>query len=252
MDALTESLSSLVINDVSKTNNIIKIQKWYRGCIYRLKRLPLILYQIQKYLKTVDFEFSSQNEDGRINSCIDEDGVITLLTDKFGSKIKKPCIRMWYDILVFDVMYGWLPVNIKTTTTTTSDNTGNLAMCVYAYTDDSTIDIERNKTYENGKMSELLFEKLKTKKYNKNNKKDYYFIVLNKSVKNDVIINSVKGLTLLTPNNNNLPFQVNWGKNRDFHYENIRKKVKLFIECLQRPKPSWKETFMGNIRTLDI
>ena len=247
MDTLTQSLSSLVINDVS---HIIKIQKWYRGCMYRLKRLPLILYQIQKYLKTVNFEFSSQNEDGRINSCIDEDGVITLLTDKFGTKIKKPCIRMWYDILVFDVMYGWLPVNIKTTTTTTSDNTGNLAMCVYAYTDDSTIDIERNKTYENGKMSELLFEKLKTKKYNKNNKKDYYFIVLNKSVKNDVIINSVKGLTLLTPNNNNLPFQVNWGKNRDFHYENICKKVKLFIECLQRPKPSWKETFMGNIRTL--
>jgi hypothetical protein len=251
IDSLTQSLSSLVINDIVKTNHIIKIQKWYRGCITRLKRLPLILYLIQKYLKTVDFEFSTQNEDGRINSCIDEDGVITLLTDKFGAKIKKPCIRMWYDILVFDIMYGWLPVNIKTTTTTTSDNTGNLAMCVYAYTDDTTIDIERNKTYENGKMSELLFEKLKIKKYNKNNKKDYYFIVLNKSVKNDIIVNSVKGLTLLTPNNNNLPFQVNWGKNRDFHYENIGKKVRLFIECLQKPKPSWKETFMSNIRTLE-
>ena len=252
IDSLTESLSSLVINDVSKTSDIITIQKWYRGCIQRLKRLPLILYQIQKYLKTVDFEFSSQNEDGRINSCIDEDGVITLLSNKFGTKIKKPHIRMWYDILVFDIMYGWCPVNIKTTTTTTSDNTGNLAMCVYAYTDDSSIDIERNKTYENGKMSELLIEKLKQKKYNKNNKKDYYFIVLNKSVKNDIIVNSVKGLTLLTPNNNNLPFQVNWSKNRIFHYQNIGKKVKLFIECLQRPKPSWKETFMGEIRTLEI
>ena len=63
MDTLTKSLSSLVINDDS---HIIKIQKWYRGCMYRLKRLPLILYQIQKYLKSVDFEFSSQNEDGRI------------------------------------------------------------------------------------------------------------------------------------------------------------------------------------------
>ena len=252
IDTLTESLSSLVINDVSKTSHIITIQKWYRGCIQRLKRLPLILYQIQKYLETVDFEFSFQNEDGRINSCIDEDGVITLLSNKFGAKIKKPHIRMWYDILVFDIMYGWCPVNIKTTTTTTSDNTGNLAMCVYAYTDDITIDIERNKTYENGKMSELLIEKLKQKKYNKNNKKDYYFIVLNKSVKNDIIVNSVKGLTLLTPNNNNLPFQVNWSKNRIFHYQNIGKKVKLFIECLQRPKPSWKETFMGEIRTLEI
>lgn len=34
-------------------------------------------------------------------------------------------------------MYGWIPVNIKTTTTLTNDNTGNLAMCVYAYTDRS-------------------------------------------------------------------------------------------------------------------
>ena len=39
---------------------------------------------------------------------------------------------MWYDILAFDNMYNWIPINIKTTTTTTSDNTGNLAICVYA------------------------------------------------------------------------------------------------------------------------
>ena len=37
---------------------------------------------------------------------------------------------MWYDILVFDYMYGWLPINIKITTMKTNDNTGNLAMCV--------------------------------------------------------------------------------------------------------------------------
>ena len=250
IDILNESLSSLAINEEKK--RIITIQKWYRGCINRLKRLPLIMYQIQKYLKTTDFEFSFQNEDGRINSCIDEGGIILLLVNKFGAKIKKPCIRMWYDILVFDSMYGWLPVNIKTTTISTCDNTGNLAMCVYAYTDDTNIDIHREKTYKNGIMSELLIEKFKKKEYNKNNKKDYYFIVLNKTVKNDIIVNSVKGLTLITPNNNNLPFQVNWNKNRDFQYENVSKKIKLFVKCLQKSKPSWNEIFMENIRTLEI
>jgi len=59
-------------------------------------------------------------------------------------------------------------------------------------------------------------------------------------------------LSLLTPNINNLPFQVNWSKNKNFKYENINKKVKQFIKCLQNPKPSWKETFMTNIRTLEI
>jgi len=232
-------------------DKIIKIQKWFRGYIFRLKRLPLIMYKIKKYLKLLAFQFSNQNEDGRINSSIDEDEVIKLLVKKFDEKIKKPKIRMWYDILAFDYMYGWIPINIKTTTTLTSDNTGNLAMCVYAYTNEI-LDIHSNKSYENGQMSNILFNKLKHKKYNTNNKKDYYFIVLNKTDASDIIINSVKGLTILTPNINNLPFQVNWSKNRIFKYENIEKKIKLFIDCLQKPKLSWKEVFMTNIRTLDI
>jgi len=247
IEAITTLLSSLAINETK----IIKIQKWFRGCILRLKQLPLIMYKIKKYLKLQAFQFSTQNEDGRINSCIDEDKVIKLLIEKFGGKIKKPKIRMWYDILAFDYMYGWVPINIKTTTTITSDNTGNLAMCVYAYTNEI-LDINRDKSYENGKMSDILFNKLKNKKYNTNNKKDYYFIVLNKTDASDIIVNSVKGLTILTPNINNLPFQVCWDKNRKFKYENINKKIKLFIDCLQKPKPSWKETFMSNIRTLDL
>ena len=253
-EELINSFNKLEISDskisefIPFESKIIKIQKWFRGCILRLKQMPLIMYKIKKYLKTQTFKLSNQNEDGRINSCDDEDVIIKLIIEKFGNKIKKPKIRMWYDILVFDYIYGWIPVNIKTTTTLTSDNTGNLAMCVYAYTDE-TLDI-RDKSYENGKMSDILFDKLKNKKYNINNKKDYYFIVLNKRNTKDIIINSVKGLTSLTPNINNLPFQVCWDKNRIFKYENINKKIKLFIDCLQKPKPSWKENFMYNIRTL--
>jgi hypothetical protein len=248
MDLQVESTTSYSSIDECK---IIKIQKWFRGCIFRLKQLPLIMYIIQKYLKIQAFKFSTQNEDGRINSCIDEEEVIKLLIEKFGEKIKKPKIRMWYDILAFDYMYGWIPINIKTTTTITNDNTGNLAMCVHAYTNEI-LDIHRDKSYENGKMSDILFNKLKNKKYNTNNKKDYYFIVLNKSDSSDVIINSVKGLTILTSNINNLPFQICWDKNRIYKYENINKKIKMFIDCLQKPKPSWKETFLSNIRTLDV
>ena len=39
-------------------------------------------------------------------------------------------------------------------------------------------------------------------------------------------------------------------KKIDHRYEKINKKIKLFIDCLQKPKPSWKETFMSNIRKL--
>uniref|UniRef100_A0A6C0D791 Uncharacterized protein n=2 Tax=viral metagenome TaxID=1070528 RepID=A0A6C0D791_9ZZZZ len=99
----------------------IKIQAWFRGTSFRLKRLPLIMYKIQNYLKLQAFQFSSQNEDGRINSCLDEVEVIKLLSIKFGARIKTPIKRHWYDILAYDYMYGWIPINIKTTTTLTSD-----------------------------------------------------------------------------------------------------------------------------------
>ena len=246
------SITSVSIPSVSTTSEkIIKIQKCFRGYLYRVKRLPLIMYYIQNYLKTVLFKFSDQNEDGRINSCIDEDEVIKLLQEKFNDKIRKPKIRMWYDLLVNDYFYGWIPVNIKTTTLMTSDNTGNLAMCVYAYTDEI-LDLHQNKSYENGKMSKVLIDKLKNRKYNSSHKKDYYFIVLNKTDNKDIIINSVKGLVILTPNINNLPFQICWDKNRIFHYDLIHKKIKLFVDCLKKPKPSWKETFMENIRSIDL
>lgn len=154
---------------------------------------------------------------------------------------------MWYDILAFDYLYGWLPINIKTTTTFTSDNIGNLAICVFAYTDEK---LDIYKSYENGKMSKILIKKLKNKKYNKINKKDYYFLVFNKKNQNDIIINSLKGLTTLTPNINNLPFQVCWNKNRNFKYENINEKIKLFVKTIKKSKPSWKENFITNIKKI--
>lgn len=238
--------SLLIIDDII-IKKIILIQKWFRGCIYRLKTLPLILYKIQKYLQSSIFKFSNNTNDGRINSCIDEEQIILLLLKNFNNRIIKPKIRMWYDILIYDNYYNWIPVNIKTTTTKTPDNTGNLAMCIYAYTDEI---LDLYECYGNGKMSELLFIKLQDKQYNKINKKDYYFIVLNKLNHSDIIINSVKGLTALTSNINNLPFQVKWNKNRIYNYENINKKVKLFIDCLKNSKPSWSEKFMRNIRSI--
>ncbi len=54
-----------------------------------------------------------------------------------------------------------------------------------------------------------------------NSKKDYYFLVINKNNKN-IIINSVKGLNILTPNLNNIPYQVYWNKNKKFEYKSIK------------------------------
>lgn len=226
--------------------NIIKIQRWFRKCILRLKRLPLIMYKIQSYLRLQSFIFSNYHKDGRINSSVYEDEIIELLISKFDIRIKKPDIRMWYDVLAYDYIYGWIPINIKITTTLTPDNAGNLAMCVYAYTDEI---LSLHNKYNNKKLSNILYTKLKNKQYNYS-KKDYYFIVINKNNTDDIIINSIKGLMNITSNSNNLPFQVCWNKNRVFIYENINKKIKIFIDCLKNTKQNWKEEFLKNMNTL--
>lgn len=229
-------------------DKIISIQKWYRGCILRAKRLPNVMYSIQNFLKSNNIKFYKKNKDGRMNSYIDEKNVINLLVKKYKNRIKIPNIRMWYDILIFDYNYGWLPVNIKTTSTLTNDNIGNLSLCVHSYTNK---ELDYNTSYNNSKLSKILFSKLKNNHYNIKMKKDYYFIILNKYDSKDIIINSLKGLEVLTPNLNNLPFQVCWRKNRNFVYKNITSCILLFLECLQEPKSDWKETFLHNIKSID-
>ena len=230
-----------------ETNAAIIIQKHFRGYVTRLKRLPAILYYIHKYLSSIKYIIETKNKDGRINSCLDEDYISKKLVERF-NHIKIPKIRMWYDILVFDYLYGWIPVNIKTTTTITHDNTGNLAMCVHTYTNEI---LDYDIAYKNGNMSELLITKLKSKEYNTSNRKDYYFIVINKS-NNKVIVNSLKGINTLTPNINNLPFQICWKLNQDFKYDIIQNRIKQFIKCIQKPEASWREKFIQDFRLLTI
>ncbi len=228
--------------------SVVKIQKIFRGYSTRVRRLPNIMYKIRHILRSESFKFSDQTADGRINSSLDENGISEKLVGYFGSRIiKKTKCRMWYDIKVYDAIYGWLPVNIKTTSMNTSDNTGNLAMCVHAYTNEN---LDLDKSYSNGPMSKLLYEKLLNKEYNINFKKDYYFIVLNKNNHRDVVINSVKGISCITPNSNNLPYQICWNKNREYNYEHISIKIDKMISSIKRSPPSWKEEFIRNIREL--
>jgi hypothetical protein len=224
-----------------------QIQKVWNGYIYRKTHIPNSLQSIGRFLNSIKIKCASDNSDGRINSCFDEDTCVKLLRKKYGNRIKIPKKRHWYDILVRDYQRGWLPCNIKSTLTTQNDNTGNLAMCVYAYTN---YKMDILKQYNNGKMALILHTKIKNKQYNIS-LRDYYFIVINKST-NAVIINCCKGLTKLTPNVNNLPFQVCWSKNLHYIYKHINDVVNNFVKTIQQPSPSWKETFLVSMRTLNI
>ena len=74
-----KNVNNINLNDDKNKNlNIFatKIQKTYRGYIYRLKHLPLILYIFQNYLKSQSVKLINETKDGRINSVLDENEII--------------------------------------------------------------------------------------------------------------------------------------------------------------------------------
>jgi len=225
------------------------------------KKLPEILIHIKEFLKTVPFKLNETEEDGRSNSAISERIIINaikiLIKDSY---IKVPNIRSWYDILLYDTEYGWIPVNIKITTTTTADNIGNLACCVQAFTD-YILDLER--TYENGPLSNILIDSFKNKRYNTNPKKDYFCLVINKNslittnlitnniLENDIIINSILSISKFTSNCNNLPFQIKWSKNRVPINIDIIQQVKKFQDLFKTIELPWSTEFINNMKNLN-
>lgn len=228
-------------------NSSTVIQKFYRGFSVRKHNLPFVLHKFKNSLISKNIYLSNINADGRINSSIHEDIIIHHLYSQFPDLIKIPKSRMWYDILAYDYSFGWIPINIKSTSMKTSDNTGNLAMLVYSYTN---YNMNMFSSYNNGYMSKILINSINNKNLNFS-RRDYFFLVVNKDEPSDIIINSIRGLSKLTPNINNLPFQVKWNDNKTFIYKPLIDNINMFIQCIKYPKTNWKENFVSSIRNMN-
>jgi hypothetical protein len=186
------------------------------------------------------------NNDGRVNSILDEQTVIDSLLKCYTGRIRVAPIRMWYDVVILDYYHGWIPVNIKSSLMKYNDNAGNLAMCVYAYTN---ANIKLDIPYKNGELSQIMAARLKCKQYNRSHR-DYYFLVINKNDPSDVIINSIRGLASLANNTNNLPFQIKWSNNRKFQRKTVDEAINQFLACVQKNKPSWQQQFICAMKNL--
>jgi len=155
-----------------------------------------ILNKIVKHLKDEHIILSSQQDDGRLNSAINENEIINLIEKKF--KINVPTARNWADFYIDKI-----PVNIKITTTRTADNASSKEGLYYALT---------GEIYHGSNDWETYLTQLKDNI--KNTDKDYYFLVVNKEDTRDIFINSLKQINSLQPNGNNLPFQIKWCNNK--------------------------------------
>jgi len=228
----------------------IVIQSTVRRFLYKINNLPNSIKYIKHCLDNHFLTCTNTFTDGRLNSNIDEAMLINfLMSDKIlKNRINIAKNRHWYDISVYDYQYGWLVINIKSTTTKNSDNIGGMIICYYSLIVNN---VDINKSYNNSMVSVKLKNGLLDIRHLKNTeyKKDYYFLVINKTT-NEIIVNSFKGLTVLTPNLNNLPCQVNWSKNKTFKYTNIEKVRDNLVRAIQTPKPNYKEIFIQDIRNI--
>ncbi len=164
--------------------------------------IPTQLNEIAEFLKTNPYNLSQPLQDGRLNSSVNEEEILNTIKDYF--PIQLPKAREWWDFSFKenDVFY---PVNIKTTTTKTTDNLNCKLGIYYAL-------CGLSPEFNNEIAWEKYFQKLH-KDLGTNTDRDYYFLIINKNDPKDIFINSLKGIQTLQPNN--LPFQCKWDNNRE-------------------------------------
>lgn len=180
---------------------------------------PFILTEVVEYLNSIVISISENHEDGRVNSIDDEDTIIDLLICKYGNdNVKKPKVREWWDVKLFDY-----PLQIKSSKYgIAADNFSSKAAILYALTD-----------LPEDKVSVSSWQKFQQALIDHNvedNGRDYYIISLNK-VTNEVHLSSLKTLQKLTPNGNNLPFQIKWADNTEPVWRTHRQAYKFLVEC---------------------
>mgnify|MGYP001039151174 CR=1 FL=1 len=112
------------------------------------------------------------------------------------------------------------PINIKITSGITADNISSKKGMYYALTG---IRPEEEKGLDKW---ETFIQKLTTN-YTQSDA-DYYFIVCFKNT-GKLMLTSLKRINSLTPNGNNLPFQCNWGQNKNVTNRSDKEQMKYII-----------------------
>lgn len=183
---------------------------------------PSILVEVVEFLNDITISVSEKHGDGRVNSIDDEDTIIDLLIEKYGSEnVEKPVERNWWDVKVF----GY-PLNIKSSKYgSAADNFSSKAAILYALTDlpEDKVNVQSWKKFQDA---------LKNHSSNDNNR-DYYIFSLNK-VTNEVHLTSLKTLNKLTPNGNNLPFQIKWKDNIISVQRTHRQAYEFLVGCYKQ------------------
>ena len=169
--------------------------------------IPYNLKKAADLLSRENISLPQHSQDTRQDSANAEQHIVSILLNErmvkevHSPNIGQPTNRAWYDIQI-DGYY----CDIKVSSLNTSDNTNAKHAIYYFLTGKNPREVSSNQNQFFKSMKE--FE-------NEDNKRDYYYIVVNKINTNDIFIVSLKHISDVSIAPNNLPFQCRWDKCRE-------------------------------------
>jgi hypothetical protein len=181
---------------------------------------PDILNEVVEFLNSIKVSVCEDSDDGRINSITDERNIIKILQDKYGKdNIIDGKKRHWWDVKIFNY-----PINLKSSnfSKNAADNFSSKAAILYALTYLPEDKINQNRWAD--------FESALLNYSDVDNGRDYYIIIIDKNT-SKIYLNSLKSLSKLTPNGNNLPFQIKWKDNLIPINRTHRQAYDFIVEC---------------------
>lgn len=125
--------------------------------------------------------------------------------------------RYWYDFLVTGENDLWLPVNVKISSFSGSDNLSSKEGLFYALTgvDPKNVPHPDGSGRKMGINSWEPYFVAMAHYFGHDKSADYYFLVVDKNDPGHVFWTSLRQMAALDPNGNNLPYQAHWGRNRE-------------------------------------
>lgn len=178
------------------------------------------LNDIVDFLKENPVILKNENDDGRINSAINEQEILNCIFAKF-HKVSIPKMRAWYDFAIYDKSETFVNIKISDLDNSSADNCSSKLGMGYALCGKKNMPIRWDNFHK------MLADELKIGY-------DYYFLVINSNDSRDCFWTSLKRIKTLVSNGNNLPFQCDWSKNREFsdrtEVEAMRYILSVYIE----------------------
>jgi hypothetical protein len=163
---------------------------------------PAKLNEVVAFLDEVGIDCCFVHEDGRVNSIADEEKVISILEEQFGTEnVERPAVREWWDVKVFGY---YLNIKSSDVARKSADNFSSKSAILYAltYLPEDKIKVQKWSEFEEALLNYTDME----------NDRDYYILVVDKKT-GKAHLTSLKSLNKLTSNGNNLPFQIQWADN---------------------------------------